>query len=285
MPKNRFPLSSSDCELLLELEESQTIEKTAQAFGKDPSGVSRQLARICEKYPAIEKTNGRWLLTKIGKKLNAQTRDAIQAQTQLAELQSILRIGTNREFAARVMAPQMGVLSELFPNTRFMLHTFASGTEEALLSGQIDIGIDCDRPTDPEIAYKQIIPEPIVAVAAKYFLKKYKSTIENQGLYQTPHLACERLYPDKIFSENENKLNIIAYFNDISTTRAACLTGAGWALLPRYAVKNEVDAKQLYILREKPGGQSRYGVWWSRSRFTNKDTITKMCDWLKTQSL
>ncbi len=287
MQKNRFPLSSSDCELLLELEEALTIEATAQAFRKDASGVSRQLARISEKYPAIEKRNGRWVLTEIGRRLNSQTRDSIRVQTQLAELQSVLRIGTNREFAARVMAPQFMTLVELFPNTKLSLYTFENGTEEALLNGKIDIGIDCDRPSDPQLAYKQLISEPIVAVASKSFLKKYKTIIENHGLYQTPHLACERLYPDKIFSEseNENKLNIAAYFNDISTARAACLSGFGWCLLPRYVIKDEVESKQLYIIREKPGGQSKYGIWWSRSRFTNKDIISRMSDWLKKQIL
>jgi DNA-binding transcriptional LysR family regulator len=285
MKRNRFLLSSEDCELLLEFETCQTIEKTAEAIAKDPSGVSRQLAGIAKKYPALEKRGGRWILTSVGKRLNSQTRDSIQYQNQLAQVDSVVRIGTNREFAARVIGPDFSKLASLFPQSKLMLFTFEHGTEEALLTGKIDLGIDCERPGDPDIAYRQLIPEPIVAVCSKEFKKKYDKEIRADLLYQTPHLLCERLYPDKIFLEQDNKLNVVALFNDIATTRAACLTGIGWSLLPRYAVRDELDRKELFVIGEKAPAQAKYGVWWSRSRYSKSETISKMCDWLKAQEL
>jgi DNA-binding transcriptional LysR family regulator len=282
---NRFLLSSDECELLLEFETHQTIERTATAMAKDPSGVSRALALISRKYPALEKRNGRWVLTHTGKRLNSLTRNSIQIQKRLAEDQAVLRIGTNREFAARVMGPEFKRLTGLFQNTQLVILTFEYGVEEALLNGRIDVGIDCERPLDPTIAYKMLISEPIVAVCTKEFRKRFAGEIEGNRLYQTPHLLCERLYPDKIFSEQENRLNVTAMFNDIASTRAACLTGAGWGLLPRYAVREEIDAKKLIVISEKNLGQAKYGVWWSRARQTPPDVIQQMCDWVRQQRL
>ncbi len=285
MRPNRFLLSSDDCELLLELENCGTIEKTAEAMAKDPSGISRQLAGIARKYPALEKQGGRWRLTSTGKMLNGMTRISIQTQQQMADQQSVLRIGTNREFAARVIAPDFANLAKLFPQSQISLLTFESGTEEALLNGRIDIGFDCERPTDPNIAYKLLVDEPIVAVCSKEFRKKYDKQISSRQLYQSPHLLCERLYPDKIFSEPENRLNIAAFFNDIASARAACLAGVGWCLLPKYAVQEELDSKRLFVIHEKNLGVAKYGVWWSRTRVTQKAVIQKLCDWLKIQKL
>lgn len=285
MKQNRFLLTSDECELLLELEKAQTIEKTAKAVGKDSSGVSRQLSKIAQKYPAIEKRAGKWVLTEVGKRLNSISRDTIQIQQQLAEEQTILRIGTNREFAARVLAPQLSHFRELFGSTQLIIYTFEYGTEAALLSGQIDVGLDCERPNDPEIAYKLLADEPIIKVCSKKFKTKYKTEIQEKHLERIPHLLCERLYPDKILLQKENRQHIVACFNDIATARAACVSGLGWALLPHYSVREELKQGQLVQIENSPTGKAKYGVWWSRTRYSNKKAIHSICEWLKEQKL
>lgn len=285
MNENRFLLTSDECELLLELENSQTIERTAKAMAKDPSGVSRQFSKIAKKYPAIEKRAGKWVLTEVGKRLNSISRNTIEIQKQLAEEQAVLRIGTNREFASRIIAPQMNWFKEQFQNTQLIISTFEYGTEQALLSGQIDVGIDCERPNDPEIAYKLLADEPIVTVCSPNFKKAYKKEISSGGMGEIPHLLCERLYPDKILMQKENRQSIVAYFNDIAAARAACVSGVGWALLPQYAVADELKAKKLVIISESKSGHAKYGLWWSRARYTNKSVINTLCDWLKQQKL
>ena len=77
MKNRRFLLSSEDCELLLEFELSGSIASVAQSMNKDPSGVSRQLSKISSCYPAIEKRQGRWVLTEVGKRLNNYSRDML----------------------------------------------------------------------------------------------------------------------------------------------------------------------------------------------------------------
>ncbi|MES2855428.1 MAG: hypothetical protein V4692_06185, partial [Bdellovibrionota bacterium] len=151
---SEFVLTSEEAELLLKFEAAPSLEKLSQLAGKDVSGLSRTLNKIAAKLPVVEKQGGRWMLTEQGRLLNTQTRDSIQFQNSLFRQQSTLRIGTNREFAARIVGPRMSELLKLFPNTTLIVNAYEAGSEKALLDGLIDFGLDCERPFDPGIAYK-----------------------------------------------------------------------------------------------------------------------------------
>ncbi len=282
---NRFLLSAEECELLLELEEAHSLQIVSEKLGRDHSVVSRNLKRISEKAPVVEKKAGRWVLTEVGKKFNESSRLMISTQSLLNHSQQSLRIGTNREFAARMIGPALKELMNIFPNTQLTINSYESGTEQALLSGQIDIGIDCDRPNDPEVGYKLILDEPIVAVCGKGFFKIHKKKIDEKKYLNLPYLLCERLHPDKILSQLENHSGMVAKFNDIATTRAACVQNVGWSLLPRYAIQDELKSKVLIQIDTSNYGKAKYGVWWIRHRNYLKGTIEKLGTWLDSKEL
>ncbi len=100
-----------------------------------------------------------------------------------------------------------------------------------------------------------------------------------------PHLLCDRLYPDKILKKSDNRLHLRASFNDIATTRAACLQSLGWALLPRYTVKSEIDEKKLVVIDSQSSGVSNYGVWWIRDRKSIEPLALNLKSWLETIKL
>ncbi len=282
MNAQRFPFSSEQCELILAFEAAPTLSALAQHFGRDISVVSRSLAKIAEKLSVVEKKSGRWILTDMGRKLNNHTRDSMQFQHSLAQKQTLLRIGTNREFAARIVGPRLKELLQIFPQTILNIHSFESGTETPLLEGLIDIGLDCERPFAPEIAYKLFLDEKIVAVSHPRFFKKYQPLIQGGELGKLPHLLCDRLFPDRILELSENQMEIIARFNDIATARSACIAGLGWALLPLYAVQTEIDNGELQIIETIRRGTSKYGVWWLRGRVNLKPQVERLSNWLKT---
>lgn len=285
MLSEKFLLSAEESELLLAFERMGSIEATARALRKDASGISRQLSAVAKKSPALEKRNGRWALTEVGRAFNSLARNAIQAQHSLLASRPSLVIGTNREFGARVVGPGILSLQKMLPNTQLSVFTFEYGTEEALLKGRVDVGFDCGRPFDPGIAYKLLLPEPIVAVCTGAFRRKHEKEMREKRLYQVPHLLCERLYPDQIFSERENKIQVRATFNDIATARAACLAGAGWSLLPRYSVERELQAGTLEVIEAKRMGEAQYGVWWPRSRQLPPEILAALIGWIKEQKL
>lgn len=282
---NRFLLSSADCELLLEFEKSDSLLEVAQKVGRDHSAVSRIVKRIADVYPVFEKRAGKWVLTDIGRRVNQATRAAMEAQSHTLKAVSALRIGTNREFASRVMGPDFLLLQREFPNTELSIHALHGGTESALLNGQVDLAVDCDRPFSPDIAYRLVVDEPIVPVASPTFLRRHAQEIAAERYITLPHLLCERLHPDKIFLKTENPMAIAGRFNDIATARAACLAGAGWALLPSYCVDVELNSKALRVLDDRDMGKSKYGVWRLRGRREMKASWDRLVDWLSTKRL
>lgn len=282
---HRFPLASEDCELLLEFEQYPSLQELCFRMGRDHSIISRALKRLCEKFPVVEKKGGKWVLTDLGRKVNESTRSALASQVMTLNEQSALRIGTNREFASQVIAVDFKALRNLFPKTSVSIHSFEQGTENAILQSHIDVGFDCDRPHSPEIAYKLIVDEPIFAVASKGFIKAHKKQIAAENYLTLPHLLCERLHPDKILSRSDNQIVIEGRFNDIATTREVCVQGAGWALLPAYAIRRELETGKLQKIDDRAFGKSKYGVWWLRSRPHLKSTCESLIQWLNEQKL
>lgn len=279
-----FQLGSEECELLLLFESHQNLQAVARVMGRDHSVVARALKKIADQFPVVEKKAGKWVLTATGRALNEGTRAAIKIQNASLNTKQTLRIGTNREFASRVLGADFLNFQKLFPGVELYIYAYQSGTEAALLQGKIDIGIDCERPHDPDIAYKQIVEERIVAVASSSFVKRQKKE-GKIGLQEWPHLFCERLNPNKILENRENHTKIVARFNDIATTRAACVQGVGWALLPYYAIRNELADEKLILIDKLVYGKSKYGVWWLRNRPYVKDSCELIGTWLAFQEL
>lgn len=283
---HRFPLTTDECELLLEFELSSSLQDLSLRVRRDHSVVARSLKRLSEKFPVVEKKAGKWSLTALGRRVNDSSRQALAVQMLTLNEQAILKIGTNREFASQIVATNFKAIQNLFPKTQISVQTFEHGTENALLQGHIDIGFDCDRPFAPEIGYKLVVDEPIVAVASPLFLKSYKKEIASGDYLKLPHLLCERLHPDKILSRSEsNQMHVEGRFNDIATTKSVCLQGVGWALLPSYSVKNELQSGKLALIEKESFGKSKYGVWWLRSRPHLKETTEKLITWMSKQEL
>lgn len=283
--KKALPLTTDEYELLLQFEKNSTVKSLAEAVAKDPSVVSRLLNRISHKHPVVAKKNGQWFLTDLGKQLNQKLNYFIFSQTALLNTRRVIRIGTNTEFSAKILSPRISQLQEHIPNTQFHIMSFQNGTEDALLNNEIDLSIDCDRPYSADISYKLVIDEPLAAIVGKKFFQKYKKQIQDDQLYELPHLLCERLYPDKILLESSNRMTIAARFNDVASTRAACVADIGWALLPIYTVKSELKDGDLIDLHLKTKPQSKYGVWFLRDRTELKSVNDKLINWLKHQSL
>lgn len=277
-----YILSSDESELLLAFETASSLEKLSKVLNKDISNLSRSLNKILDKMPVVEKQNNRWQLTDIGKRLNQHTRDSIQFQQTLLNHQQLIKIGTNREFSSRVMGASLLELEELFPKAQLRICAFEQGVEQALTDGLVDIGIDCERPFNPDISYRLCLSEEIFAVCTADFKKKYQKEFKSGDFFGLPHLLCDRLYPDKIFKKSDNRLNLRASFNDIATTRTACLQSLGWALLPRYAINSEIEEKKLVVIDSESSGRSNYGVWWLRNRKSVEPLAIKLKNWLET---
>ncbi len=281
-PIFQFPLSSEDCEFLVALESAHTLSGMASLLKKDLSVVSRRLQRIAAVAPVLEKDRGRWALTEVGRSFTRWARDAHSSQRQLLRQVIPLRICATREFGARFLSPNLG---NIFSDSQYSLSVLTSeeGVEHTLLSGDADVGFDCGRPRDPLVAFRRVVKENFTLVASRLFIEKHQVTRAN--LLSLPHLQYKRSITPRLLKLSYDLPRVFAGFNDIASIREACCAGIGWAVLPGYAVRRELDQG---LLREIPGWPiepENFGVWWIRGRRW-LDPIAKECiRWLKTQDL
>lgn len=92
----RFPLTSEQCELLLEFEAARTLQDLAGRIRRDASAVSRQLSTLAQTAPVIEKQDGRWRITAFGRQINNLTRATVSAQKRILDQQASLRFSSVR---------------------------------------------------------------------------------------------------------------------------------------------------------------------------------------------
>lgn len=277
----RFLLTDTEAELLLKFEFSSSLEALSSQTGRDITVISRQLKRISEKVDVLTKVSGRWCLTEKGKRLNLATQDFLRVQEGIVSEKYHLRIGTNREFASRFLCINIISLQDYFKNTSLEIRTLEQGTEQALLSGEIDIAFDCGRPHSPEIKYSPIKKEAIIAVATQNFIKLHGKIKKTSEFSQLPHIYCERLKPDRVININWDSSNIVIRTNDIASARAMALEGIGWALLPEYAIRTELKEKLLKPIYDQVFDQEKYGIWRLRTRTHLEKDFTIASQWLE----
>jgi DNA-binding transcriptional LysR family regulator len=269
-----------ESELLSELEKNPTLMDLAEKLKKDSSVISRQLKRISEKAPVIEKINGRWMLTELGKSMALWAKKIAIEQNEILGRDYSLTIATTREFASRILAKNFE--NFLTSSTRYKIITCEDGIEASLLNGTADFGFDCGRPQDPDISFKQIIEEEIVTVASTKFLKKHKiKTLAD--LSEETFIHYTRLRP--LLTKNINVKKSLVSSNDLAVLRTLLVQDLGWATLPFYAIQEEILDKTLQII---PGGDIKgfkFGVWWLRGRESLLPKVKEAQEWLQSQRL
>lgn len=280
-----YMLDSTECTLIMALEETKTLQELSQALKRDPSVLSRQINKIVEKYPLAEKISGRWTLTPLGRRIAEWTRRTSFEQSELLNARTHVRIGSTREFSARILAPQLQNIQKDFPRSFFSIESFERGVEDNLLNGQVDIALDCGRPNEPNISFKRITPEPMVIVAQKKFWEKNKVKSKND-LITLPYYRYARMNFEKVLELSQNLENPKCLFNDIASMREALLCDEEvWSLFPRYTVLRELENKSLSVSSLKIKSQESFGVWSLRSRSDLKNIVLYFETWLKRQNL
>ena len=86
----------------------------------------------------------------------------------------------------------------------------------------------------------------------------------------------------------KDKANISMTLNDIALVRNAILNSAGWAMLPTYTIKKELEDKSLVEIKQTKNWKLtsyKFGVWWNRDKSYLKEHVDKLVDWLGHQNL
>lgn len=283
---NIFPLETDEALLLLEYEKSESITQVAKTLKRDPSVISRSLKKLADKLPVLEKKQNRWIVTEVGKKFNAWTTEAVLSQKNILNQRVTLRIASTREFANRYL---IGSISELFPSDKYHVHiiTFDSNSEALLLNGQVDFVFDCGKPYDPQIAFKRSAQENMSLVVSPRFKKENKIKVADDLLHLA-HIHYSRNNLAKLYSMTKDKVNMAISLNDIALVRTAVLASSGWAMLPTYTIKKELQDKSLVEVKQTKNWNLtsyKFGIWWNRDKTYLKGHVDKLSNWLSEQNL
>ena len=284
-PVTKFLLTSEQCEVLCILESCNTVASLAVALKKDPSVISRQLQKICETAPVLEKIQGRWSLTAIGHEVVSWSRSSANSLNRIFQRKQALRVGTTREFATRVLCPQIHTfIEDILPGAELVLLTQEIGVEEMLLAGEVDFGIDCGRPRDPMIQFKMVTSEPFSIFASpRLFGKNPPKNLKDLFLY--PNLQYRRVSTSRYMKLAAEPPLVTGYFNDPASIREACCAGFGWAAMPEYAVQRELREGKLQRFDFYTIDPDKFGIWWIRGGSVPSSVIEAAKTWLAKQAL
>lgn len=278
----RFLMSSQECELLLAFEQKTNLLELSEFLKKDISVLSRNLKTIAEKSDVLEKQQGRWVLTEKGKALNVWTREVCHSQRLALERQKTIKIAATREFASRVLLKST---RSLIGDEDISVSIISSdtGIERHILTGLADFGFDCGRPHSPNVAFKRLINERFVVVASKEFIERFNIR-DFADLPNRDHLKFMRT-EGTVWDLDVEARHYFGTFSDMANLREACLLGYGWAVIPFYMVKKEIDDKRLCIIKGKEFPDQKFGVFWLRDRKNLLPWIEKATAWLLKQDL
>lgn len=269
----RNDLSFDDLRLLAALQQTKTLQRLSTEFRRDKSVISRRLKDLADRSSALEKVGNQWRLTEIGRRLTALAMDFEADRQRILGEPGRLTITGSRLFVAAFLAPRALELREWFGARDLTLVTHDGAPERLLLDGACDLAITCGKPSDPAIAFKQSVREPFLpcGLAAPSFA----------ALQRLPHVAYCDAAGNLPFAEFLTEETPIAVrVNDPMALLHAAESGAGWTVLPSYAIP-----RTLRRYEDAPAAVERYGIWWLRSRRSQADTARKALEWLGRQRL
>jgi nicotinamidase-related amidase len=112
-----FLLSTEQHEVLLAFEEEGGLTSVAEKVRRDPSVVSRTLKSISSVAPLLEKQDGKWRITPLGRQFNRLTKKYLETQSKLLRQSSSLRLApytlptTDEKSALLLIGTQVGFLN------------------------------------------------------------------------------------------------------------------------------------------------------------------------------
>ncbi len=277
----KFALSSEESEILCLLEKTENLREIAELHGRDVSVISRRLQAMQGQYHLIEKENGRWRLTPKGLRYNAWVRSVMNEQERQLGLERELVIATTREFAARILVPQLSVFRKKYPKIRLV--GTDQGIESLLLERKVTIGFDCGAPYSPEIGFKPLANETFSWVASPDWLKTNFS--KKHKLQKKDYLHYERNDFDAVREQIEGECEFTFTFSEVNTLREALLCHLGWSYIPTYAVRREIAQGVLKTIPMPEIEATRFGVWWNQHSKPEPELLEFCKTWLSQQKL
>lgn len=240
----------------------------AEQLSKSQSTLSYAMTQMAAHLPApvFEQAGRKAVLTPLGKVLYSKAESLLNHANALENLANAHARGLAVEIslAADALTPKellLGALedfSKQCPQTRIrVLETTLSGTDEALLSGQVSLALSGRTP--PGFLGQQVFRVQMVAVASCHhplaILNKSHGLIHQSDLKQARQIVIrdsgQKRQQDSGWLQADQRWT----FSHFSTSIDALRRGLGFAFIPLHLAKPWIDQGELVRLQLDQGGE------------------------------
>ncbi|WP_163574128.1 LysR family transcriptional regulator [Halomonas faecis] len=244
-------LDWQDIHIFLEVARSQRLTDAARRLGLDHSTLSRRTRRFERQLNTqlFERSTHGYHLTEAGQQLLAHAeemaRHAFEASENLTDknhqISGQIRLGVTEGFGTWVIAPLLSAFCERHPG--ITLDLLALPRVVNLSRHEADLAITVERPASPGLVISRLCDYRLRLYASHDYLARHGVP---KDVAQLSHHRLIGYVDDLIFSEQLNYLDPLLdpavvghpgpHFamrsTSVTTQHAACLHGAGLAVLP-----------------------------------------------------
>ena len=250
----------------------------AETLNKSQSGISYAMQQMAQQLPApvFEQQGRKATLTATGQTLYRHASALLQQAQAMEDLARDMAEGIESEIAiaADALTPHKALFKGLqqfsahCPRTRVKVYeTTLSGTDEALLSGKVQIAITARVPPGfmgDIVAQVTMIPvvantHPLASRTKEYPIPETELKQERQIIIRDSGLKREQ---DAGWLGAEQRWT----FSHFATSISAVKAGLGFAFLPMHYIQPELNNGELVQLQLKTGGQRQLTLYLVQAR-------------------
>jgi DNA-binding transcriptional LysR family regulator len=233
--------------------ETGSISKTSQIFDVQPSSISRQLAVLEQELGVrlLNKTTRNTGLTEAGHKYYEYSQRIVsefdEAKRVVNDLQEApkgkLNISMTVGFGESVVLPLISKFISLYPNIDIELELSERVVD--LVEENIDVAIRSGRLPDSSMIAKQLTLNNFLLCASPQYLVNHSTPHSPEDLkdHQCIRYNYSRWKDWFLMAKEKTKLNLnnAISVNSVNGQKQLVLNDAGLALIPLWAIKNELE--------------------------------------------
>lgn len=237
--------------------ETGSISKTSQIFDVQPSSISRQLAVLEQELGVrlLNKTTRNTGLTEAGHKYYEYSQRIVsefdEAKRVVNDLQEApkgkLNISMTVGFGESVVLPLISKFISLYPNIDIELELSERVVD--LVEENIDVAIRSGRLPDSTMIARQLTLNNFLLCASPQYLVNHSTPHSPEDLinHQCIRYNYSRWKDWFLMAEVKTKLNLnnAISVNSVNGQKQLVLNDAGLALIPLWAIKNELEDGSL----------------------------------------
>jgi DNA-binding transcriptional LysR family regulator len=248
-----------------------SFTEAARELGVSKSLVSDHVRTLEERHGVrlLERTSRKLALTQVGERVYAVAFGVLRATVDFGEIveeyrhgpTGTLRVTASHDFVDRFVAPVAAALVNRYPT--LSIDVIADDTRRDLISEQIDVAVRVGPSQDSNYVTQRLWTDPEIVVATPELLARFPDAVRPRDLLGAPWVVHARFagrttwrYTGSGGETDSVEFTARATGNSARAVRSLIVRGAGFGVLPRYTLVEDLAARRL--VRVCPDWVRRY---------------------------